>query len=238
MRELRWKSKEMSKTEINECAYCGVSGITSQEHVIPECLFEQPLPNNMITVRACADCNTLKSKDDDYLRDYLVTNLSIYKQKIPQRLFAGKMARSMQRNSSSFAKEVNISKIVDTPFFSNGERLSAVYFDLRRLQDILEKIVKGLFYYAKAKRIADETKIKVSNFNYNQEEIEKIELMVKQETHILHRVGDGTTFYFLTAFFESEGELASYWMLVFYEKFCIEAKTSLLAENSKDKSYQ
>jgi len=58
--------------------------------------------------------------------------------------------------------------------------------------------------------------------------------MVKEETHILHKVGDGTTFYFLTAFFESECEFTSYWMLVFYEKFCIEAKTSLLAKNSED----
>ena len=164
----------MSKPEVNECAYCGVIGMTKQEHVIPECLFEQPLSNNMITVRACNECNVLKSKDDDYLRDYLITNLSTYKQEVPQRLFAGKMARSMQRNSSSFAKEINTSKITDTPFFSNGERLSEVYFDLSRLRDILERIVKGLFCYTKAKRIPDETKIKVSNFNHTQEEIEKI----------------------------------------------------------------
>jgi len=55
------------------CVYCGVNPATTRDHVIPECLFVPPLPSNMVTVPACADCNTTKkSQDDPYLRDMLV----------------------------------------------------------------------------------------------------------------------------------------------------------------------
>jgi len=55
------------------CVYCGVNPATTRDYVIPECLFVPPLPSNMVTVPACADCNTTKkAQDDPYLRDMLV----------------------------------------------------------------------------------------------------------------------------------------------------------------------
>ena len=113
------------KKQPRECAYCGEIKMPTDDHVIPQCLFNKPLPGNMIVVEACQECNSLKSKDDDYLRDYLVTHLSTYEQEVPKRLFEGKMSRSIQRNSSSFAKEIKTSKTTNTPFFLERGEISS-----------------------------------------------------------------------------------------------------------------
>ena len=39
------------------CVYCWKNPATTDDHVIPRCLFIPPLPSNMPTVPACQECN-------------------------------------------------------------------------------------------------------------------------------------------------------------------------------------
>jgi 5-methylcytosine-specific restriction endonuclease McrA len=41
------------------CVYCGERPAATRDHVIPKCLFDPPLPANMVTVPACEECNNL-----------------------------------------------------------------------------------------------------------------------------------------------------------------------------------
>ena len=49
------------------CAYCGAVA-TTRDHVPPKCLLEKPLPNGLLTVPSCNDCNNGFSLDEQYLQ--------------------------------------------------------------------------------------------------------------------------------------------------------------------------
>jgi len=51
-----------------ECVYCGATGCLTRDHVPPKAIFSKPLPSNLITVPACAKCNSAASNDDEYFR--------------------------------------------------------------------------------------------------------------------------------------------------------------------------
>ena len=61
----------MSK-KAKKCSFCGKQGVITKDHIPPKCLFPQPLPNNLITVKACPSCNGGSSNDDQYLQAILV----------------------------------------------------------------------------------------------------------------------------------------------------------------------
>lgn len=52
------------------CCLCNIRVADSDEHVPPESWFGEPHPQ-LITVRACEDCNNGSSRDDEYMRAFL-----------------------------------------------------------------------------------------------------------------------------------------------------------------------
>jgi len=82
------------KNKEGECVYCGITAMLTTEHVIPRCLFTEPRPDNMITVPVCKDCNGHKSSNDDYLRDFLVTDHRTSEHPVAKQIFLGKALRS------------------------------------------------------------------------------------------------------------------------------------------------
>src|SRR5438105_792530 len=85
---------------IRSCAYCGRSLPVTRDHVVPKCLFGEPLPKFLVTVPACDDCNNLKSRSDDVLRDYLVMDINVCEHPLAQRLFQQKMLKSLSKGKS------------------------------------------------------------------------------------------------------------------------------------------
>jgi hypothetical protein len=53
------------------CCLCNVRIAETDEHVPPRSWFERPYPDNLITVRACEECNHGSHLDDDYLLTFL-----------------------------------------------------------------------------------------------------------------------------------------------------------------------
>ena len=49
------------------CVYCGATAGT-RDHVPPRCLLEEPLPQNLVTVPSCRECNDAFSLDEQYLQ--------------------------------------------------------------------------------------------------------------------------------------------------------------------------
>jgi hypothetical protein len=62
---------QMQREKLQECVYCGSMADLTDEHVPPKLVFPKPRPSDLITVRACRQCNEAGSKDADYIRIYL-----------------------------------------------------------------------------------------------------------------------------------------------------------------------
>ena len=141
------KGKE--KRKFGECAYCGEFKELTRDHVIPLCLFKPPYPNNLITVPACDDCNNLKSKNNDYLRDYVTIDIYGNQNPIAQDIFKDKVMKSFRSDQSLLLREF-IKKGRVAPYYSNGGiylgDLPSVSLDTERIEKIFFTIAQGLFY--------------------------------------------------------------------------------------------
>lgn len=135
------------------CYFCG-SPATSKEHVPPKSFFPKggarDYRRNLIKVPSCDAHNSLKSKDDEYVRALLVgisKKINEGKNKDLIRLRES-VVRSMVRNPNLISLVLRNS----SPALSFGvgeiptEPVSAEY-DFERVKNLLESIAKGVFFH-------------------------------------------------------------------------------------------
>ena len=139
------------------CAYCGTRPATENEHVVAK-IFYVDQPRNGITVPSCTDCNRGRGDDgprdlhldEEYLRNALCVAEGTRHHPIAAALGEGKVIRSFARSLGLAASFWNASGL--TEFRTEGgifEPYSSPYFyvDFPRVQRVLRKITKGLFYW-------------------------------------------------------------------------------------------
>lgn len=125
------------------------------EHVPPRCLFpeQKDLPEGvdlrrqLITVPACDEHNTAKSKDDEYLLHVLAINLPA--NEVAKNQFLSKVLRSFQRNSRLLQHLMQNPKAV-TAVDDETEEVNqtvAVTIDDVRLDSALDHIARALYYH-------------------------------------------------------------------------------------------
>lgn len=141
------------------CYMCNKEGVTD-EHVPPKCLFpaQKDLPDgidlrkNLITVPACEDHNSKKSKDDEYLLYCLVINLPA--NSIAENHFFSKIMRAIDRNPSIINSIVENHAPVRVNDTESGEWFEtvAVNIDTNRLYYALECMARALYYHHYKKR--------------------------------------------------------------------------------------
>jgi hypothetical protein len=217
----------MKKKEkkVGECAYCGEITNLTDEHVIPRCLFEKPLPPDIVVVGVCERCNHEKSKDDDYLRDFLVTDMGGSEHPIAKRIFQTKTLSSARQNKSALLRTAKTQGRFEPVRTKGGIYLGEGYgipLDGERVNRIFIRIVRGLYYKTKKKRIPDDYVFDVSRwdaseFNEIWPRLEKIGFNGP------YRCGDVLTCLMLYA---QEDEFITNWWLWFYDGICIHIATS------------
>jgi hypothetical protein len=130
------------------CPYCGELRSLTRDHVIPKCLFPGPLPQNMLTVPACDECNGRKARHDGFLRDLLVTDVAGAESPLAQRVFAQKTMRSHQQGKSLLAR-IALEGAIPVPVLkeTGEEDLAFVSrFDFGRAMEMFSFVVRGLYY--------------------------------------------------------------------------------------------
>src|SRR5260221_10101484 len=104
---------------IGACAYCGgEERKLTDDHVPPKLVLEEPFPDNLITVPACAACNRGFQRDDEYTRDMVALDFRAGRNataatKVP------KVFRSLQRKESAryrsyFGSQLKPTELVDS----------------------------------------------------------------------------------------------------------------------------
>ena len=135
--------------EQGTCTYCGEAALVTRDHIPPVSLFPKPRPSNLVTVPSCRKCNSGASMDDEYFR----LNLSIrHSAKRPlSKSVADAALRGLGRDQHArFRKtffqgvrEVDI-KTLDGIYIG---RSGAYDVDLARLDKVVMRIVRGLYFH-------------------------------------------------------------------------------------------
>lgn len=222
------------REQIGECVYCGTTGALEKEDVIPKCLFPKPRPNDLVKVPSCRKCNLEKSKDDDYLRDLLVSDISTGNHPIAQTLFHDKMLSSFRQNSSDFARRA-VSEGELSPYRTReglylGQAFS-VPVDAGRLDRIFSTIVRGLYFKANGVRIPDNyafdvRRIDMLAFNRHWPELLKV------RPNGPHRIGNDV---FTCIWVKADVDpFLTVWWLFFYDSIGIVVNSHLRDEQSSE----
>lgn len=130
---------------MKNCYYCGEKA-ESKEHVPPKSFFPSGLRKRLITVPSCDKHNSLKSKDDEYVRLFLIgmskniNNDSCKKLKKLQK----KSIDSIVRNPSL------LNLIVKEPKYHTQQHDNAAIsflYDQRRVYSFFLSVAKGLYFH-------------------------------------------------------------------------------------------
>jgi len=145
--------------KIGECVYCGVVGPLTRDHIPPKNLFAKPRPNKLISVPSCRGCNLGGSADDTYLQLVLTLREDTHMHPDVQRIWPS-VFRSLSRpQQEQFTRSFLGTLHTVSRRTPAGIHLGdAVAFDadLGRLNSVVARVTKGLFYHELGYRLPDE----------------------------------------------------------------------------------
>lgn len=132
-----------------ECAYCDDGGDQelTRDHVPPKSLFGRPLPKDLITVPCCLPCNREWFRHDEYFQ--LIMKMGVDRDKFPDAVSSSVRAINNLTRAESRRYAAYLWKSVRL-------REHAVIADRGRIESVLRRIVRGLYYnHAKRRLPAD-----------------------------------------------------------------------------------
>lgn len=158
-------------TKEEGCTFCGEPA-TTKDHVPPKSLFKTSPPDNLITVPACLSCNHDASQDDEWFRNYLISDDRIRNHPESKELNKA-LERSLQRPQSIGLQEFMDRNLKRFPLMTEsglyyGEG-TALDNDFTRESRVLIRIMKGLYYHELQKHhpIANVNSVYSSNKVYS-----------------------------------------------------------------------
>ncbi|HSL84151.1 MAG TPA: hypothetical protein VLF66_15370 [Thermoanaerobaculia bacterium] len=197
------------------CAICGKVKETGREHVPPRGLFLKPRPTNTLTVPLCSGCNHSYHLDDEYFRVYVAAGatpgtklMRLWKEKV----VGSSLARSgglKGRLQDEYDQLVEHAAKNPLELFGGGhlppELLPLVQgFDAKRINRVVAKIVRCLYFHHKGEVLDAGLEIDVSPLSE--------ETWNRTMSEPLGEVGHDREFVY-----REEGESPTVWRLIFYE---------------------
>ena len=207
------------------CVYCRSPKDLTRDHIPPKSFFPKPRPKNLITVLCCGECHSEFTENDEYLRNYLIFS--------PQ-CRGHVAARQLQENGLRSLQDPNAGEF-SNPLFTIGNQywpsslassLAPVYgttvaHDDERIEDVIERIVVGLFWKENDKYLPDDYAIEIvgsyDHRNWDWPVQQSIHRLQSEEEPV--NIGEGVFKYWWSwAEQTPPGEPhTSDWMLRFYE---------------------
>lgn len=220
------------KTKVGNCAYCGELAELSEDHVVPECFWEKPLPADVPKVWACKRCNQeIKSFDDTFLRDLFALDGRTASRAISQTNYE-KYKRAASRGQSALGPAEAQARPV---FRQNQAGIyvpsgSAIAIPKMRLRRALAMVVRGLYFYYLKERLPNQSRYatrEVTEAEMLEHVIPFVEQNAGKEGLSYVPVDNGSTFSCLFGIPEDTPS-TSLWYLTFYEQVMFIVATNWL----------
>src|SRR3990167_558673 len=154
------------------CVYCGDNPGTTRDHVPPQNLFPSPKPVNMVTVPCCKKCQAKFKKDEDVFRAW-ITFGPAGETPAGKLLWEQKLKRTYQKDrgvKNIIARSIKQVSLETPGGIYLGKRL-AISIDPKRKNNVLRKIVRGLFWVEYKERLPKDVSIEVFGINGKDERI-------------------------------------------------------------------
>jgi len=149
------------KARVGTCVYCGREGPITDDHIPPKCIFPEILHKSLLKIPSCTGCNNGSSKDDEYLRTIIVLSARTHRDEALEQV-TSRTVRSLVRAEASGFREGILTGLRE--MFAQNERgvfVPATFgrVDLTRLDRVITRIIKGLFYAENSYRLPDDYKV-------------------------------------------------------------------------------
>jgi hypothetical protein len=131
--------------KIGECVYCLDTAELSRDHVPPKAFFPEPRPSDLITVPSCERCNHAAALDEEYVAALL--NFGPAGDSVEGQRLKPKWDRAYERATGLLWKMRSAMGVVSekTPVALRPK--TAVVTDMDSVDRVLDKIVRGLYYF-------------------------------------------------------------------------------------------
>jgi len=198
------------------CVYCVQNEADTEDHVVPEGLFEHAPETGYIRVPACYTCNNGLSRDEEYFLVAILAEATAHSataNRVLDRL--AEDHRSGRRRRTGLALAL-LEKARPVDVYSPGGiylgTAEGLELDTTRVNRVLDKIVRGLFFHHVGRRLSQDAAVYV--------EI-KPDLDRMQSPVIAAALAQAPTFlgdvFMYRLFSPSDGTDATSWTLGFYD---------------------
>lgn len=206
------------KKHYGSCPLCGREALLTRDHAPPDGIFLSPKPNNLITVRTCADCNEDTKLDDEYFRLCLAPGTvptSAQWRLWNEKVMGSTLSRSPKLRShlielmDAAQEHHKTSPLV----FADGTPLTdeqvaqTVHVVKSRIDRVIDKIVRCLYFHFTGLVLPGQITTAVS--------MEHVGGFLPQLSHPRGKLGNHREFAFWYS--ELSATPRDYWLLWFYE---------------------
>lgn len=141
------------------CAYCGKTSKVTEDHIPPQCIFPKPRTTGLIKVPCCEPCREGWSKDDEEFRRFVWSAAGAEKHPSFEKA-ADTIISSIQRpEAKDYASRV-LNSLEDVNEYSEALGIEPkMRLDWPRMEGVLKRIVRGLFFLRNKQLIPDEHEI-------------------------------------------------------------------------------
>jgi hypothetical protein len=182
----------------------------TDEHSVPRAMFPTEKRANLIKVPACDACNQSYKKDDEYFRTVIAG--ASFADPVGRRIWDEKVVRSTLKRSPRLSAAL-VSRLVDidikTPAGVYLGIQEALLVDFGRVNRVLEKIVRGLYFHHEGRRLSKQIKISIRSAPSGGD----LEGIGEEVVHCT--IGDGSVFQYGYRIHEGDRRI-SVWFFCFY----------------------
>ena len=152
-------TRNRKKKNIDACIYCGSTNHITKDHIPPRLLFPDPKPSNLITVPCCKTCNQGFQKDDEYFRNNITSDLNTYENPAARQVLRN-VFNSLRRSKARGLRISTLNSLGEaelvTPSGLFIQKVGTIKIDPNRIERVVARIVKGLFYHEREHRLPDD----------------------------------------------------------------------------------
>jgi len=214
----------MAKKRKGQCVYCGSEkSKLTEDHIPPKALCAKPYPTDIVKVPSCRSCNVGASLDDEYFKTIMVLKDGAGSH--PEAVgIRDSVFRGFQMHQKlGFARSiVHGIRLVDVRTMAGLYLRPQAAFDvnLGRVDRVVARITRGLFWYHKRDRLPDQFDVAVCSEeglsgldNRNVQAIRE-EVIIPVLNNPEHAVGRGVMHYWHA--FATDHAHVSAWLYEFY----------------------
>lgn len=148
--KINTEMRRRKRNNIGVCAFCGIKGEVTEDHIPPKNLFIGCPDSGLIKVPSCDPCNNRSKLDDEYFRLFLIPQQEIALHPQAQKL-NNKVRKKFDDNPRKGLEIRMYSQLHTKDFYTPAGiylgKKDLIYPEYSRIEASLKKIIKGLYFH-------------------------------------------------------------------------------------------